>query len=91
MESAEKTVPVLTVLLNHMLRLGIVPDSLKLGILTPVYKKKGSNLDSKNYRGKTVNPTVTKVLETIIRERIKPLIQEQQNGLQRGFTEGHLQ
>ena len=88
MESAEKTVPVLTVLLNHMLRLRIVPDSLKLGILTPVFTKKGSNLDSKYYRGITVNPTITKVLETIIRERIKPLIQEQQNGLQRGFTEG---
>ena len=53
-------------LLNHMLRLGIVPDSLKLEILTPVCKKKGSNLDSKNYRGTciTVNPTITKVLET---------------------------
>ena len=69
-----------------------VPDSLslKLAILTPVFKKKGSNLDSKNYRGTTVNPTVTKVLETVLRGRIKPLIQGQQNSLQRGFTEGSL-
>ena len=54
------------------------------------FKKKCSNLDSKNYRGTciTVNPTITKVLETVIRERIQPLIQEQQNGLQRGFNEG---
>ncbi|MCG8045488.1 MAG: reverse transcriptase family protein, partial [Candidatus Thiodiazotropha endolucinida] len=84
----QQLVPVLTILLNKMLQLGTVPDSLKLGILTPVFKKKGSNLDSKNYRGITVNPTVTKVLETVLRERINPLILRQQNSLQRGFTEG---
>ena len=38
-----------------------------------------------------VNPTITKVLETIIRERIKPFIQNQQNSLPRGFTEGSSQ
>ena len=39
--------PVLTLLLNILLALGEVPDSLKLGVLTPVFKKKGSNLNAK--------------------------------------------
>ena len=38
-----------------------------------------------------VDPTITKILETIIRERIKPFIQNQQNSLPRGFTEGSSQ
>ena len=71
-----------------MLRFGVVPDSLKLRILTLVFKKNGCILEAKNYCGITVNPTITKVLETIIRERIKPLIQIQQGSLQRGFCEG---
>ena len=49
---------------------------------------KGSNLKAKYYRGKTVTPIVFKVLETVLRERIKPIIAKNQNNLQRGFTEG---
>ena len=60
---------------------------MKIGLVTPVYKKKGSNTDSKNYRGITVIPVLTKVLELVIRARLKPLILEKQNKLQRGFTE----
>ena len=85
---AEVIVPTLTVLLNKMWDLGVVPESLKLGILTPVFKRKGSNLDAKNYRGITVTPILSKVLETVLRERVKPIIAEHQNKLQRGFTEG---
>ena len=84
---ASVIIPVLTLPLNKMLELGTVPESMKLGYLTPVYKRKGSNLDAKNYRGITVTPILSKVLESVITERIKPIILEQQNKLQRGFTE----
>ena len=67
---ADIIVPVLTELLNKMLQFGIVPDSLKLGLVTPVIKRKGSNLEAKNYCGITVTPILLKVLETILRERI---------------------
>ena len=60
----------------------------KLGVLTPVFKRKGSNLDAKNYRGITITPTISKILESVLRERIKPFILGSQNPLQRGFTEG---
>ena len=60
---------------------------MKLGYLTSVFKRKGSNLDAKNYLGITITPILSKLLESVIRERIKPIILEQQNKLQRGFTE----
>ena len=71
-----------------MLRLGSIPESMKLGVLMPVFKRKGSNLDAKNYRGITITATIAKILESVLRERIKPIVLESQNGLQRGFTEG---
>ena len=84
----ENIVPILTELLNKMWHLGTVPDSLNLGVLTPVFKRKGSNSEAKIYRGITVTPILSKVLETVLRERIKPNIAKHQNNLQRGFTEG---
>ena len=84
----ENIVPILTELLNKMWHLGTVPDSLKLGVLTPVFKRKGSNLEAKNYLGITVTPILSKVLETVLRERIKPNIAKHQNNLRRGFIEG---
>ena len=80
--------PVLSTLLNPMMEMGRVPDCMKLGVLTLVFKRKGSNLDVKNYRGITITPTIAKILESVLRERIKPVIVENQNRLQRGFTEG---
>ena len=60
---------------------------MKTGLVTLVFKKKGSNTDSKNYRGITVIPIITKILELVIRARMKSLILEKQNTLQRGFIE----
>ena len=63
-----------------------VPDILKSGIITPVYKNKGSKMDAKNYRGITVLPVIAKILELILRDRLQDAIRQQQNPLQRGFT-----
>ena len=73
-------------LFNAMMEMGRVPDCMKLGVLTSVFKRKGSNLDAKNYRGITITPTIAKILES--EERIKPATAEKQNRLQLGFTEG---
>ena len=66
---------------------GEVTESMKTGLVTQVFKKKRNNTDSKNYRGITVIPIITKILELIIRARIKSLILEKQTTLQRGFTD----
>ena len=85
---ADETVQdALCLLLNSLFQAGQVTDSMKTGLVTHVFKKKGSNTDSKIYRGITVIPILTKILELVIRDRIKPLILEKQNSLQRGFTE----
>ena len=55
-------------------------------MLTPVFKKKGSSTEAKNYRGITVLPVVTKILESVLKDLIKPKVEEHQNTLQRGFT-----
>ena len=69
-------------------RLHSVPDILKLGTVTPVFKKKGSKLEDKTYRGITVLPVLAKLLEILLRSRIRQVLDPQQNPLQRGFTAG---
>ena len=68
-------------------RMGIVSEILKLGLLTPVFKNKGSNKCVVNYRGITVTPVIQKIIETVAKVRVKPYIREKQSKLQRGFTE----
>ena len=80
--------PVLVKLMNSILTTGNIPNIMKQGVLTPVFKKKGSSTESRNYRGITVTPTISKLLECIIKMRIQPFIEQTQNPLQRGFTKG---
>jgi hypothetical protein len=48
----------------------------------------GSKNDAVNYRGITVLPVISKIVEAVIRDRIQPLIHNMQNPTQRGFTKG---
>lgn len=56
-------VGMLTLLVNGIFHLGKLTAALKIGALTPVLKKKGSSSEAKNYRGITILPIVTKVIE----------------------------
>jgi hypothetical protein len=60
--------------------------STVLGILSPVFKRKGSKNEAKYYRGITVLPVIGKCLEFLLRNRIREIVDELQNRLQRGFT-----
>ena len=57
--------PVLSTLFNAMKEMGRVPDCMKLGVLTPVFKRKGSKLDAKklqrenNYTDNSQNPRIS--------------------------------
>ena len=86
--ASEALLPILVSLMNNILFKGNIPDIMKEGVLTPVFKKKGSSTDSRNYRGITVTPTISKLLACIIKRRIQPFIEQTQNPLQRGFTKG---
>ena len=58
-------------IINQIFRNGYIPGLLKTGLLTPVFKRKGNKNNSSNYRGITVLPVVCKIIEVIIKERIK--------------------
>ena len=72
--------------INLMFKKGLVPDLLKAGLLSPVFKNKGNKNVSNNYRGITVLPVVNKIVEAVIKVRIQPAVINIQNPVQRGFT-----
>ncbi|MES9904479.1 MAG: reverse transcriptase domain-containing protein [Sedimenticola sp.] len=72
--------------INAILSTNSVPDCMKLGTLNPIFKNKGSVKQSGNYRGITITPTITRLLETILKNRIEHILQNELNPLQRGFT-----
>ena len=75
-------------LLNICFKFCYIPDLLKIGTLFPVFKNKGDVKNAKNYRGITITPTYSKIIEKILKERENPKIIISQNPLQKGFTEG---
>ena len=72
--------------INDIFSKGVVPDNLKFGLLSPVFKKKGKKSDSKNYRGITVLPVIGKIIEAIFRSRMRVRTEPTHCPLQRGFT-----
>ncbi|MEW8544375.1 MAG: reverse transcriptase family protein, partial [Candidatus Thiodiazotropha sp.] len=65
---------------------GYVPAQLKEGILSPVLKKKKDASQPTNYRGITVLSILGKILERVLLNRTKDIIEKDQSKLQRGFT-----
>ena len=76
----------LTMLINKIFKKQRIPEILKTGLLTPIYKNKGERKDAKNYRGITVLPIVLKLIEYLLREDLREVTLPQQSKLQRGFT-----
>ena len=67
----------LTGILNSIVEVEQVPTCLKLGITIPIYKGGGKDpLDVNSYRGITLNSVLSKVLETLILNRLEPLFME---------------
>jgi len=86
--SDDRVIHSLQTLINRIFKDAEVPDALKVGLLTPIFKNKGSRHESKYYRGITVLPVMCKLIDTILKQRILPLIEHSQSPLQRGFTAG---
>ena len=83
--SEDRIIFILLLLIINIFRTGDIPGSLKIGLLSAIYKNKGSKNDAINYRGITVLPVLRKIIDSIIKVRIQPNIQ---NPSQRGFTKG---
>ena len=65
----------LTLLFNKSLRTGTVPDKWKLANVTPIHKK-GSKSTPSNYRPISLTSVVSKMLETLIREKLVNHLEE---------------
>ncbi|KAH3790207.1 hypothetical protein DPMN_168403 [Dreissena polymorpha] len=55
---------------------GYVPECLKIGSVTTVYKNKGSRNEASNFRGITVLPVTEKILEIVLKQRIVPTLEK---------------
>ena len=67
-------------MVNAIIEFESVPVSLKLGIITPLYKGGGKDpLETNSYRGITLSLVLAKVLESLILERLRGILAE--NGL----------
>ncbi|VDI66187.1 Hypothetical predicted protein [Mytilus galloprovincialis] len=75
-------------IIHEIFQQGYVPDLLKIGLLTPIFKNKGSKNDAGNYRGITVLPVVSKIIDTVLKNRTQPSVKAVQHKYQRGFTSG---
>lgn len=66
---------------------GDIPSIFKSGLITPIYKRQDKPLEDPNsYRRITVSSIIGKLFEKVLLHKIRPILNEQQNELQRGFT-----
>jgi hypothetical protein len=73
-------------LINNIISQYSIPELIKVGLLSPIYKNKGDKNDSKNNRGIVVLPILCKILEHIARNNFRTILTKPQSPLQRGFT-----
>lgn len=79
----------ITKLLNLIFNTCVTPDLLRIGIVSPVYKKKGKPLsDPNSYRKITVTSIIGKLAEKLHLNCTEDRVISTQNALQRGFTSG---
>jgi hypothetical protein len=88
--SAAIIAPLLASLYNCCISDGIFPDVLKVGKVTPIFKK-GDAQDIENYRPISTLPIFGKIFEKIIYSRLHKFLSSQDilNDSQFGFRPGH--
>ena len=86
--------PLLSMLYNRYMRTGIFPDCLKIGKITPIFKKGNREL-IENYRPISTLPIFGKIFEKIIHKRLynffisKSILPKTQFGFRKGHSTSH--
>ena len=86
--------PILATHFNHLMEVGKFPDELKLGKITPVYKKDNEEL-LENYRPISTLPIFGKIFEKIIYDRLynyftsQGILYEKQFGFRKNHSTSH--
>ena len=79
-------------LFNLILRTGHVPEEWSIGLIVPIFKKKGSKFDTDNYRGITLLSCLGKLFSAIINTRLtkfvenRKIIGEEQAAFREGYS-----
>ena len=83
--------PILSKYFNHFMDIGVFPDILKIGKITPVYKNKGQKQCFGSFRPISTLPIFGKIFEKIIYVRLYSffLSQNFMYSKQFGFRKGH--
>ena len=83
----EPMLAILRLLINQIFSMKHIPESLKIGTISPIFKK-GDNKEPDNYRGIAVTPILLKVIEHVLNQRHKHILYSTQSRLQSGFIKG---
>ena len=64
------TVTSLCHIFNYSLKTGTIPNEWKIGKVCPIFKGKGANDQTNNYRPITVLPHIAKIMEKLVHEQL---------------------
>ena len=84
--------PLVVALFNLILKTGHVPYDWCIGLIIPIFKRKGSPLDANNYRGITLLSCLGKLWTSCINSRLtkyvkdRSIIGEEQAGFREGYS-----
>ena len=87
--------PILSSHFNYLMKVGKFPDELKLGKITPIYKKESDEL-LENYRPVSTLPIFGKIFEKIIYSRLynyfvsKGILHDRQFGFRKQHSTSHV-
>ena len=93
-QSSKIISPILETLFNDCMANGVFPNSLKVGNISPIYKK-GNEEHLENYRPVSTLPIFGKIFEKIIYSRLykflisKNILHESQFGFRKGHSTSH--
>ena len=88
----EKMSEIYTNLFNIILNTGIIPETWTLGIIKPLFKKKGLKNDPNNFRGITILSCLGKLFTNVLNERLckfsdeNNIIKNNQAAFRKGYS-----
>ena len=84
--------PLYVLLFNKILDSGVIPEDWVLGLIVPIYKKKGDKRDCDNYRGITLLSCLGKLFTNVLNERLctfcedNSTLKENQAGFRKNYS-----
>ena len=87
-EADDTIIYLLARLCTAIVNFAYIPECMKDGILSPIYKKGKPNHDRNSYRGITISAILSKLLERLILQHSEDKVNKKQNDMQFGFTKG---